>query len=224
MARPVDGYSTDEMSEEYVDLVPAPSASTLGDPERSRPLKEVGEDYSSNASIGSQNFIIALSHSHYQYGHYYCYHYFPISLKSSFIRSARVRVNIYDSLSIAGSLKILSVPLTFEAPRKGFGSKEFTALHSLFDCSNIQSEVYDEDSNKMLVVMNGNVAPDVTCLHVLPLTSKISDRGCNCEGSEDIGYDVPSDRCIIVLFTLFIHRYQHQRSGWTNIHIFVNLR
>ncbi|KAK6505185.1 hypothetical protein TWF481_007104 [Arthrobotrys musiformis] len=220
---------------------PTPCASTIGPEDQEqlsmRPLKEFGLDYSSTASIGSQNVILSFNLA-YNAPVYICT---PVPLRSSFIRSARISVDFHWPILVTGSVRILSVPRTFSAPLFGCTADDFVAVHPLSDISGVEGKsVYHapeakysnkpDISDKMLVVMRGNVASDVTCLYTLPLRST---KGAlchddamgflSCEGLDDLGYEVPSDRQIIILLAAFVNP-GNVYGTTVKTHLFVNFR
>ncbi|KAK6345160.1 hypothetical protein TWF718_007087 [Orbilia javanica] len=217
MSESVDTYITDGFSEDDTEMVPTPSASTIGDPRRSIPLKELGEDYSSNASIGSQSFTCNFGFNSYRP---YYYYYSPVSLKSSYIRGFRLSIDFFYNVIATGSLRILSVPRTFSAPLESH-SNDFAPLYPLFDFPNSENGEPDPQVNKGFALLRSNVAPDVTCLHVLPVANKYTKyMSLSRESLGDLGYEVPHDRQIIVLLILFSMNYPNNSTA----HVFVNFR
>ncbi|KAF3313756.1 hypothetical protein TWF173_005590 [Orbilia oligospora] len=192
------------------------------DLEQPKPSKKLAEHYSSDKSIGSQSLITAVNGCRNNYNYLYCYS--PISLKSSHIRSVRVSVDFYFPASITGSIKILSVPSTFSAPWTGCGTREFAALHPLFDLSKIMSVSSWNNYAEVSVVMRGNVSSGITCLYVLPFVGNDTSEGfISYEALGEADYEVPHDHQVIVLFTASVRlSYGIDEAG--PIHVFANLQ
>ncbi|KAK6505184.1 hypothetical protein TWF481_007103 [Arthrobotrys musiformis] len=222
---------------------PAPTGSTpasdLTGVEQSEPSasKEFRVDYSSLASVGCQNLIINLDTSNVSIDREPRYHYClsPVSLRSAqFLRAVRVTVDFSAPITITGSLKILSAPETFDAQAYGYNEKDFVEIHPLFDCTPARVLGCDvrkvdrhrgskdtENFQKMLAVMRGNVALDVTCLYMLPLVKSEDgpDRYSGFEETQELGFEVPPDHQVIVLLTICAQCVQ-----WNTlkVHVYVN--
>ncbi|KAK6536504.1 hypothetical protein TWF281_000733 [Arthrobotrys megalospora] len=184
-------------------------------------------DYHPDSSIGSQHIIVRKPDNPYNRSNsFYCYS--PITLTSSSINSLRVSADFFSDPTIAnltftGTLRILSVPNTFSVSWYQVSNGGFGEIFPLFDTTNILSDTEQNlVAKKTMAVMKGNVASDVTCLYMLPLTWKgPSDKLLNCEGSKEVAYELPRDHQLIALLTT--HAYGRS-FGYVEAHVFVNVR